>query len=696
MPIADAYRLLYSTVGYYPKQTKRALIRRVEGAGEGEEIRRCSAVLMKDGKVVWKGVPLYRGLSFGLTLWEVDFSGVTEEGTYQLVVAPEDGAGEADRLCSLAFPIAEGLFNEKVLKGLSLYNAESRYASYTDGGGYYDCNTEMGESFSHGRYLYGLADYWRRREQTLSRWESGRLRRAMDVAFVYLRDLWQEDGEIAHSWPRRFQADANPGIHNSYWSVMGMLSYWELFGGDPGKDEKFLQQMKVSVEYLERAGYNEEGMDGGAVPVYYRMHRITGEQDWLDKAVRALNCQCETFTLFEGLRFATPITEGLAMMLRDFPEHPDAPRWKAFASRLAKELLYPIRDGNAFRIMPSLSGGDRAREQWEHMDREPDGSGNLWGIRHFFNSLVVNTAYDALNIMDITGDESLEAVASGGIGWMCGINPGLPRWAVANPPAEREYEAAAMIANGPYRHAKAWTEWSFHMRNPYWQSVPNGYVFKEKTVFEYPDQWQSAESFLATDGVLLSVLSAYEDRMMDSPVKAAAETLDSPLAETMRILTGWWETCPDGGISLHDEPLRPGYVELPGGWRNGTLEAEIVLQGPARAGLVCRGRMIVNDHGDELAGYHILLEPENGEIGLYTRVAQLRRQASCPYPLSSGKAVRLAVHMEDEHLTVSINGQVVLELDDPRPMQPGHYAGCCGLYVSGGTAAFNHITFLEK
>lgn len=164
MPIADAYRLLYSTVGYYPKQTKRALIRRVEGAGEGEEIRRCSAVLMKDGKVVWKGTPLYRGLSFGLTLWEVDFSGVTEEGTYQLVVAPEDGAGEADRLCSLAFPIAEGLFNEKVLKGLSLYNAESRYASYTDGGGYYDCNTEMGESFSHGRYLYGLADYWRRRE----------------------------------------------------------------------------------------------------------------------------------------------------------------------------------------------------------------------------------------------------------------------------------------------------------------------------------------------------------------------------------------------------------------------------------------------------------------------------------------------------------------------------------------------------
>ena len=58
--------------------------------------------------------------------------------------------------------------------------------------------------------------------------------------------------------------------------------------------------------------------------------------------------------------------------------------------------------------------------------------------------------------------------------------------------------------------------------------------------------------------------------------------------------------------------------------------------------------------------------------------------------------MRLAVHMQDDRLTVSINGETVLELDVSRPMQPGHYAGCCGLYVSGGTAAFNHITFLEK
>ncbi|MHB8963470.1 MAG: hypothetical protein ACYC5K_09995, partial [Saccharofermentanales bacterium] len=517
MDISKNYRILYSTAGYYPAQTKRALIRSVGGQpADLLDTERCIVSLYRGDALVWSGKPIYRGFSFGIELWEIDFSQVDQTGSFQLRADMKEKTGFVGTLASLTFPIGEWLFSDTILKELSICNAESRYASDTDKNGYYDCNTEMGESFSHGRYLYGLADYWAARIGSLNSWEKTRLKQAMSCAFDYLYMLWRPDGEIAHSWPTRFQSDANPGIHNSYWSVMGLLAHINLFKENLPAEyiDEFYKKMEICVTYLEAHGYNTESMDGGIVPVYYYLYQHRGDKTWLDKAVLALNSQCEKFDLFRGLRFAAPITAGLSLLLREQPDHPDAKRWKEFAQQLATRYFIHLRDGNAFQTMPSL-GGENPGEQWVHMEREPLGSGNLWGIRHFFTSLAANTGYDAINLIRITGDISLEKVASGCIGWVMGINPGMPRWAVANPPAEQDYEAAALIANTPFRHAKAWTEWSFAMRNPHWQSVPNGYIFKEKSVFEYPDQWQSAETFIATDGVLLSVLAAYEDYMED-------------------------------------------------------------------------------------------------------------------------------------------------------------------------------------
>ena len=709
LDMTEKYRILFSTAGYYPAQTKRALVRSIDPAKpELLDTSRCEGTLYRDDIAVWAENLTYKGLTFGIELWELDFSTVKDPGCYRLEIQLTDKNEMTGKMTSLDFPIGDWLISEQVLKGLSIYNAESRYATSTDKGGYYDCNTEMGESFSHGRFLYGLADYMKMRGASLNTWERVRLRRAMDCAFDYLYFLWREDGEIAHSWPTRFQAEANPGIHNSYWSVMGLLAHMELFHEEKPLTftGEFYTKMCKCVEYLECHGYDTASSDGGIVPVYYYLYKYYGDKVWLDKAISALGSQCEKFDLFSGLRFASPITTGLSLLLKELPDHPDTAKWKTFAQHLVTDYFIHLRDDNTFRAMPSL-GGKNPAGQWNDMTKEPVGAGNLWGIRHIFTSLIANTALDAIRLIEITGDKSLEKVASGCMGWVFGINPGFPRWAVANPPSDRDLEAAAMIANTPFRHAKAWTEWSFNMMNPDWQSVPNGYIFKEKTVFEYPDQWQSAETFIATDGVLLTSLIEYEN-YLESGLPAPCSTEQSSLAapcsgecfdtnqvETTKILTGWWEQG-DAGIKLHSEDSAAGYAIIDINERNGILESDVVLYDAGRAGLVCRGRIIVYDHTDELAGYHIVLDADNCEVAVYTRVAQMRKLASTPYPVRSNTPYHMEINLDDEIIRVSVNGETVITVKDELPMQPGHYRGCCGLYSQAGCAGFNQVVWNEN
>ncbi|MHB8963471.1 MAG: hypothetical protein ACYC5K_10000, partial [Saccharofermentanales bacterium] len=173
------------------------------------------------------------------------------------------------------------------------------------------------------------------------------------------------------------------------------------------------------------------------------------------------------------------------------------------------------------------------------------------------------------------------------------------------------------------------------------------------------------------------------------------EILASNITEKARILSGWWNTG-NSGIELHQGEAIPGYVFIDMNQRNGSIRGTVTLRDAKKAGLTCRGRIIVINHADELAGYHIVLDAENQEIALYTRVAQLRKFSAAPFQVRLNTGYQLEVILEDEKISVIVDGVCVISARDELPMQPGHYTGCCGLYSDGGCTEFNNVFWANQ
>ena len=183
---ASNLALLYSTAGYEATGTKRALVRTLNdlppamiGGGQAQTMASpaASTFMLKrdDGVVVKEGsleelvapvppeaagsalyVPLIQGRApqqaianavsqlpqrsaaplagaktFGMQLWEADFSSVTEEGTYTLFVYFVTSGG-THTLQSASFEIRNHLVSERMLRPLTILNAQARRAADDD------------------------------------------------------------------------------------------------------------------------------------------------------------------------------------------------------------------------------------------------------------------------------------------------------------------------------------------------------------------------------------------------------------------------------------------------------------------------------------------------------------------------------------------------------------------------------------
>ncbi len=135
--VASNFALLYSTPGYEAGGTKRALIRTLNDVPDTVNLSPQSRFFVRrssDNHLEQTGaLTRLPGKTFGMQLWEADFSSITGEGSYTLTVnVIAASSGKIATLQSSPFEIRSKLVSTKLLKPMSLANAEARRGADED------------------------------------------------------------------------------------------------------------------------------------------------------------------------------------------------------------------------------------------------------------------------------------------------------------------------------------------------------------------------------------------------------------------------------------------------------------------------------------------------------------------------------------------------------------------------------------
>jgi len=252
--MTDNFALLYNILGYEKNGTKKAYIRSVDPVDENTV-----------GKIIWtlkneksgaetSGEMIYRGFSFGVQLWEVCFSDVTEEGDYTLGAKIFDREGQLlDEDVSEPFLIQQNLYSNNLLTPITVYNAQARTSTEEHGFGYYDCHSCMGEARSHGDFLYGLSMAYAMAKDKFTPENYEGLREAANIAFDYLVTLHDDKtGEFLPAYHTRPNLMGNYFMFNSYEALYGFSAYLHIFK-DVEPDRATMENYRraeQSVEYV--------------------------------------------------------------------------------------------------------------------------------------------------------------------------------------------------------------------------------------------------------------------------------------------------------------------------------------------------------------------------------------------------------------------------------------------------------------
>ena len=108
----------------------------------------------------------------------------------------------------------------------------------------------------------------------------------------------------------------------------------------------------------------------------------------------------------------------LLEMLRRWPDHADAPRWKETLRRFTDGYLIPACEKNPFYLVPQGIFGDE---------------GPIWfcGTFHGTNTIYGYTAALALDLADLLDEPRLRRIAYGNLQWVAGLNAGITKENVA-------------------------------------------------------------------------------------------------------------------------------------------------------------------------------------------------------------------------------------------------------------------------
>ena len=495
--------LLNSVLGYDLNATKRALIRTVEPIDpEILDTRRTTWCLRGNNqKEVMTGSLKYLGPTFGVQLWEIDFSELQEPGMFQITVDLRDRKGETlDELSTLPFEVSRGLHINRTFKEISINNAEARRAPAERGGGYHDCNAYISEAGPMSAFGVGLMKAYMMRGKELSAEDRERLLEAIAINMDYLFTLQTPSGRILGNSPK--QAEYHPKLKMTQMGLYALATYANFFKEiDPERAEQAYRNALKSAEYLSSNG-DRWGIRL-KVPVYFNLYKYSGDETYKDKTISTLNHELETLDLFDMSRTMPlcifPIFEGLYYCVEDFKDHPDHKKWIEKAKQINEQYFQRMIRGSGFQVTTFVSG-------WENMEGlAADGyvRARFWGC----NFAVM--AIDAMYLSHITGDKSLEKIATGSLSWITGLHVGLVGEDVTNPPTEKSLVSASFIWNSDTRHAKPWSRW-WWTPTENMQTIINGFSIEEEQ-FIYVDDWGAGETWIQHDGTYLYAICLYDD-----------------------------------------------------------------------------------------------------------------------------------------------------------------------------------------
>jgi len=507
--------LLYSTLGYELNATKRALLRAKEFVDPNviDINQSVWRLLRNDGMEVMSGSPVWLGVTFGVQLWEIDFSDLRTPGFYRISVELKNREGaEISVISTLPFEVRKRLHSARTFFGISIRNAEAREALLREGGGLYDCNSTMGEGNSHGVFLAGLVNAYVRGGRYITPADRGRLVEAADRTLDYLMLLHNDKtGEIEHQYPSRHigkltfmasrQTMMRKGRHtDTMLGLFGIVSYVDLFKEvDPVRAERAFNKALKSAEYLEKIGIFPSELK---TSVYYHLFKYSGDEAFKNLAISALNDQLKNIDLrsmFCGGGF--PYFEGLYYCAKEFKDNPNHSWWIERAKEVDEQYFQPVLKKNGFHVIPQIE--QKEEREWDDMKHVP--ASRKWGD----NTRFATRAIDAIFLAEVTGDHSLEKIASAELGWITGLNPGVPGEMVTNPPTEQSLVSAAFIMNLDVRHVKPWSWWEWTPTKSM-MSIVNGFVIRGGK-WAYVDEVYSAETFIMHDGAYLYAICVYED-----------------------------------------------------------------------------------------------------------------------------------------------------------------------------------------
>ncbi|MBI4651763.1 Ig-like domain-containing protein [Candidatus Desantisbacteria bacterium] len=507
------YILLYSTPGYDTRETKRVLVRAYTDPVSFVIDEANSSWKLYDvnsNSFVMSGQIKSLGRTFGVDLWEVDFSSLRAPGRYQIKVYLESAPlSNTVLLTTESFDVKDNIFFDKNFRNLTYLNAEERAASAYYGYGFYDCNSRMGEANSHGMFLAGLVNAYVLKENVLTINEKTRLINAINKSVDYLLSLYLSTGELRHEYPTRPGQDAGPGIWHTYEGLYGLVTFMNHFHYiDPVRSNSIHDKIPQIIQYLDTNGGWPRPLK---IVVYYYLYNFNNaDTQYKDLAISFLNAQMAVFnmsTVNRGWPF--PIFQGLYLLANAFPDNPAYDTsWIPNANRIVNNYCKYLLDNNGFHVFPQGS----TNVDWNDMVSIP----KAWSQDPYPHNFYANGPYgarvqDAVYLAALTGKHKiLKPLMSGSLGWVKGLNLGIPSQYVSGVTPAEPIACASFIINTD-KYSKPWTYWEWGPPTSNVQSIVNGfYIVNGALVYNNYD-WQTGETFILTDGTYIQGSSVYEN-----------------------------------------------------------------------------------------------------------------------------------------------------------------------------------------
>lgn len=486
----DNFVLLHSVLGYERSGTKQALLRAVRpelNRPDAIDLAASSASLISADGVEQRYPVHYAGKTFGSHWWRVDFSSFDRSGDDFQLIAKLKLAGDRDelQLRSDPFTIGDDVLFWTTFPGLALANAHARKAPVTMGGGYFDCNTRMGEAYSHAMFAAGLLSVLERRGNALAPATQRKLAEFAEIALDYVVRLQQRDGHITDQHPSRPFQGFNPGLVNTTLGIYGLArGAVVLHQFDAANAKRYLNAAEKAFDFLKL-----RKSDADMVTLAALLYRASGNKRYLQEATshaRFLSHGPEQLITGEWSLEALPYNEGLLDLVELAPEHPDWLRWVHQLLDRGIQLYREAASQNVFHICP-----------WDNVGQAP---AELIPFDSCRTSHFSRVAYSALRLAEVFPASAWEPAATASLQWIAGLNYGLPGGRVI-PASTNPVEPASFIINTGARYAKQLTA-ELQWETP---TIVNGFT----DAFRYENRWQAAETFILHDGLWLMAVSRY-------------------------------------------------------------------------------------------------------------------------------------------------------------------------------------------